>query len=253
MANELMAVGDKIDLIRISNVEMKETSVQYKSKILDIVDDKHIKISMPMKNGRVIPLEVGARYRLWMYSKNSLYTCESIIEERYRSGNLFVLEVFLETNLKKLQRREYYRINCMIEIKYRLFTEEEKYRNLLKKDEFSGNEAKEECQKELERLETNWQKGNIIDLSGGGAKINIDSECKVDDILLLKFLVLNNYEQEHIECQARVIEGINVENKLRKYEYRIEFIELKKEYRDAIVKFIFEEERKLIRREKGMS
>ncbi|BCN31513.1 flagellar brake protein [Anaeromicropila herbilytica] len=251
MASELIAVGDKIDLIDISR---KETSEDYKSKILDIVDDKHIKISMPMKGGRVIPLEVGKKFRLWIYSKNVLYTTIGLIEERYRKENLFVLEITLETKLEKLQRREYYRLPCVIELDLKLLEEEEEeYINQLEKDEFTSMEARIECQDKLAAYGTNWTKGNIIDLSGGGARINSDIEFKKDDILKIKYCINVNFEPEYVESKAKVIEGFRVENMPYKYETRIEFIDLKKDSRDAIVRYIFDEERKKIQKEKGMS
>lgn len=255
MDNNIISVGDKLDLIKTGiNEQMKETSMQYKSKILDIVDDQHIKISMPMISGRIIPLEVGSKYNLWIYTQNTLYSCEGLIEGRYRNENLFVLEVTLLTKLKKLQRREYYRLSCFINVSYRIMTlEEEKYFDLIKQDDFEKEEDKNDSIKNLTAIQTEWKEAVITDISGGGTKINIDERLKEDERILLKLPLEISGEYEELGLKLRIMESYPLTNNVQIFEHRAKFIDLKKEEREALIRFIFEEERKIIRKEKGMN
>ncbi|MDP4381108.1 hypothetical protein, partial [Escherichia coli] len=54
-----------------------------------------------------------------------MYRVVGQIKERYKSDNLYVVEVELKTQPQKFQRREYYRFPFVLEFQYFMITKEE--------------------------------------------------------------------------------------------------------------------------------
>lgn len=251
---QLFLVGDKVDLLEETSRLQEKERKTYKSKILDVVDDTHIKISMPMERGRIIPLEVGTNYRICIYGNKGLVSCLGVIEDRYKNENLFVLVIRILSDFKKFQRRAFYRLSCLIDTTYHLVTkEEENYIKLLEVGQFSNEDLRKETELNLEILQNDWKKAVITDISGGGVRLNINCKYEKNDILHLRFPLEINYEKEMFECTGRIIEAFSLDNGIKLYEHRVQFIDLSNDVREAIIKYIFETERKMIRREKGMN
>ena len=83
---------------------------------------------MPMEQGKVILLPVDGEYNLCFYTQSGLYQCLARVIDRYKSDNIFVLVMELTTDIRKYQRREYYRLNCVLDMKARNVTPSDKGR-----------------------------------------------------------------------------------------------------------------------------
>ena len=70
-------------------------------------------------------LPVESEYDMVFFEENSLYQCFSRIVDRYKSNNVYVLVMELTSNLRKYQRREYYRFSCALDMCARNLEEEE--------------------------------------------------------------------------------------------------------------------------------
>ena len=60
----IVEIGDRISLVKIERHNVKTNDKKYVSQLLDFVDSDKAIISVPMENGRVIPLSVGTKYEL---------------------------------------------------------------------------------------------------------------------------------------------------------------------------------------------
>ena len=141
-------IGDKVDVVDIKEPKNGERKSVYLSQIVDIENSTQLKILMPTLGTRVVPLEVNKRYNCTYYTSKGLYAGDFVVVERMRENNMPVLKLEIRTPLKKVQRREYYRYDCMLPMKYRIAEKDEKYTL--------------EQMKELE-----WKGGVVVDLSGG--------------------------------------------------------------------------------------
>lgn len=235
MISKYVSIGDKLDLETIdismdSDISQNVGRKNYKSQIYDIVSEDQIKIAMPMEQGKVILLPVDGEYNVCFYTQSGLYQCLGRIIDRYKSDNIFVLVVELTTDLRKYQRREYYRLNCVLDMKSREVTEE---------DVDVYNE-----QVRFVDTDITFNNGIMVDISGGGARfISRVRYPKGANILFVFSLYVSGSLNEY-KLIGKVLLSEELENKPGEYEHRIQFVNILNDDRESIIRYIFEEERK---------
>lgn len=254
MANRFIKLGDKVDLYKSENkLKENEQLKVYKSQIIDIMNDDVAKISMPFEGTKLIPLAIGEKFIVCIYTNKGLFNCIGQIKDRYRQENLFVLEIKFLSKLEKYQRREYFRLDCIIEIQYLLINDEDlKIITKVENDIFDSNEDKLQLIEAYQEINKNWSKGTITDISGGGAKIIMNSYHEKNSKMMIKIPLRSGEDEKTYQLKAHVISSIKLRDKVGFYETRINFFDIKKEDREAIVRFVFEEERRIRRKEKGL-
>jgi Predicted glycosyltransferase len=254
MVSDVVSVGDKIDLIKqINNPDKTVTNKQYVSQVLDFIDNDKAKIAMPIENARIIPLGITDKYTMCFYTSKGLFQCIGEITDRYKEENLYILDVQFLSELEKFQRRQYYRLECILDISYRVIQKEEMIiLSKIERDDFEGEGEKEVCLEKLNELQSQWNTGVITDISGGGARFNSNfPHNKGDKIKIhIKLPVVGTYK--NFELKANIISSMKLENKSGYCENRVEFSEIETNQREAIIKFVFEEERNIRKREKGL-
>lgn len=241
---ELIRPGDKVDISFVQQVENINTAGEaqqvYKSQVLDLKENGNLDISMPSEGSRLILLPLGVRLEFVFYSKGGLYRAMGQIKERYKSENIYMLEIELKTQLEKFQRREYFRFPCILDFNYYTITEEEaKFESgdalliaLRENDKEGKNSARE-------------YEGNIVDLSGGGVRFRTAEELKPNQKLLFEIHLQNENLNKQYYIIGSVISCIPAEKASDKlFEIRAKFQIRDTSTREEIIRFIFEEERK---------
>ncbi|GMQ62771.1 flagellar brake protein [Vallitalea maricola] len=223
MIHKALALGDKVEVSRLkfnTNETYKNEKV-YVSIIQDINDDEII-ISAPVENGKIIPLEVGASYILSIYTKGGLYKCKSSVKNRYKKQELHLITMEVKSAMEKSQRRQYFRLECILSILFADINED------------------------------TWSEGLIVDISGGGLRFTSKMKMDAGSTLKCKLNLNSNNKADTIELKGNVILSDIVDFETMKYETRIMFDDISNEDREKIIKFIFEEERKRRKRKKGL-
>jgi c-di-GMP-binding flagellar brake protein YcgR len=253
MVSDVVSIGDKLELKSLSFSTKKiENEKIYKSQVLDFIDDDTASILMPIEGGRVIPLTVGEKYSLCFFTKKGLYQCKSIITDRARINNVYVLTVQFTSELEKFQRRQFYRLEYLLEIKYCLVSDMEiSIINKLQNENFKDEEEKQNYLNTLETFRKEWLSGTILDISGGGARFVSGHNHEYGNMLQISLEFDNELGEKTFYIQALIISSTKMINRQGFYEHRVQFIDILKEEREAIIKFIFEEERRQRKREKG--
>lgn len=222
-----VSIGNKIELVHLKQVIQNESNkTVYVSKIYDILPNNMLQIAMPIHAGRIVPLDIDEKYTACFYTDVGLLQCNVLVVSRYKKGNLFFLEVALLGELAKVQRREFYRYNCMLEGKIRIVSDEEYDTGIPAQDD---------------KIE--WDTIKILDISGGGAKIVTRNLLARNEVVKVKFCVDILNEVVVFDLFARILAGVPLKLKANMYEQRLEFMKIKQEERDKIIKFIFESER----------
>lgn len=204
-----------------------EKEKTYLSKVCDVREDGTVEIYMPMEGTKLILLQTDSEYSVFFYSENSMYQAEVRVAERYKSGNMFIVLVELTGELKKKQRRDYYRLNCSIDMRDRPLTEEE--RALI-----GGGRAV------MEMGRIPFDQSRIADISGGGLRFTASHRYEVDNWIFCRFVL----DSEHIVC-ARVLSCEPVENRIGEYMHRAEYVGMKQSERERIIRYIFAQEREI--------
>ena len=154
-------IGDKLDLKKIEkrlSVDPDRDVPVYISQVLDETDAGDILVAMPVSEGRVIPLNVDDEYNTTFYTKSGLLNCRTLVVGRYKKDALFLLSLRQLTDLKKIQRREYFRLSCRNPLTYRILDDNER------------DEIEHGFPSTAKIDDDDWKNGIMLDLSGGGIR-----------------------------------------------------------------------------------
>lgn len=241
-----LQVGTRIDISRQVKLKNGDDSPVLNSKILDMIDEKTIIIAVPTDKLVSVPLPRNEEVSLFFYSQPTMLSARAVVIERFHEGNLPVLKMKLSSSLQKIQRRQFYRIDCHIPFHFTSLDEAQvkallefkgSDRNTLRKFQLKISDMAAEVE--------SWVNGVILDLSGGGIRFITDKELKTGDTILVSLNLSQGEESVELSLVARLI---SVEEKREihgKKEIRAIFYKLKDDLRDSIVKFVFDEERRL--------
>lgn len=253
MKEQMINIGDKVEMYRISaQADENELRRQYISQLLDYMEDDQVKLAMPMEGGRMVPLTVGDLYEVCFYTSNGLFQAQIEIVDRYKEGSVFLLVGEFRSDLEKCQRRQYYRLEKIIDINYRNYTREEEIleRRLLVND-FANEEARLSCKKILDEVKSKWMAATITDISGGGVKFNSFTLHKKNTLLYLRIPIEQKGQTRMFELKGEVVFSDILPKRTDFYQTRVKFIDLDRDEREEIVRFVFEQERKMLRQRAG--
>lgn len=240
MLSQFVSVGNKIELQSIDRVEDTgdgNGKKVYISKVYDILSEDTMEILMPMEQTKLILLPVDSEYDLIIYQESGLYQCLARVIDRYKSNNVYILVVELVSNLRKYQRREYYRFSCALEMCARNLEEEEleAVENKLPYTLTPGLPLKQSI---------------IVDISGGGLRFLSSQRYEPGSMLYITYNLQKGYENKKYEIIGKVLSDKELENRKGTYEHRVQYYDMNSKVREEIIKYIFEEERKNRRKER---
>lgn len=254
----IASIGDKIEFEKIyyNNLDDFIHKKQYNSQLLDIVDSNTIKVAMPMARGQTTPLVVGEEYVMYIYSQKGIYMCRTIVKSREKEKKLPIIISELLSDLVKVQRRQFYRLHINFDVEFHVSTSGElKIYTTLLHDRIGSKEEKDKLIQLLIDLQRkNRKKGLVLDISGGGMRFQSKEPLIKDDYINLFFKLNVNKIKKDFNLQALVIDSSRSLDKTyaetNVYENRVQFINLTKEDREDIIRFIFYKQRKQRQREK---
>ena len=242
MLSRFVEEGSKVELRALEHglgeSGAEYTTKVYQSRVLQILSEDTLEISMPMEQTRLILLPVESEYDMVFFEENSLYQCFARIVDRYKSNNVYVLVMELTSNLRKYQRREYYRFSCALDMCARNLEEEE-----------------------IEALEKNspyelqpglpLKHSIIVDISGGGLRFMSTQRYEPGSLILCSYhLLTKDGERQKYDVVGKVLAVRELEKRKGTFEHRVQYYNLDVNIREEIIRFIFEEERKSRKKER---
>lgn len=241
MTVEEIGLGCKVEIrILQEAIRARQTGEEvntYISSIYDFLDDGTFEIDMPSKAGKVILLPMNVRYELIFVSEKGMWMAQAQMVERYKKGSFYLLRTKLIGPIEKFQRREYFRLDCMIPAKFLSIDLDEQ--TILKISDISKLLAMNE------NLRNSMGLGTIMDLSGGGARLMAVKDVGDMPYMLLQFTI-EGKETTNIELFAKILEKRKAPGSSN-YTYRLKFMFRDKSWQEYIIKYIFEEQRKMRR------
>lgn len=240
MLSKFVSVGDKIELQPLDKrweEQIENGGKLYHSTVHDIMSEDTMEIIMPMEQTKLILLPVDSEYDIVIYGATGLYQCFVRIIDRYKSNNVYILVVELISNLRKYQRREYYRFACALEMCSRNLEEEEIHA--------IEQSAPYELQPGLP-----LKQSIIVDISGGGLRFVSEQKYETDSLILCIYNLVTEEKTQKYEIVGKVLAVKELGNKPGTYEHRLQYYNLDEQTRETIIKFIFEEERKERKKER---
>ena len=132
-------------------------------------------------------------YNLVIYAGNNLYQCFARVIDRYKSDNIYTLVVELTSNLRKYQRREYYRFSCALEMNSRKL-EEEEVRAIEEKDPYSNLIPGLPLKRSV-----------IEDISGGGLRFLSTHPYEPGSLIYIGYNLLVGGKKKEYELVGKVL------------------------------------------------
>lgn len=240
MFSKFISLGDKIDL-QAADQNMDEQTGNlgktYGSEVYDILSEDDIEIRMPMEQTKLILLPVDVEFDMIFYTANGMYQCFGRIVDRYKSNNVYLLRVELTSNLRKYQRREFYRLRCALEMHSRSLREDE-----------------------IQNIESNMpytltrglplKECVIVDISGGGLRFLSSHPYEPGSLIYISYNLLVGGKKKEYELVGKVLSSRKTEDRGGSYEHRVQYVDIDVDVREEIIKYIFEEERKHMKKER---
>ncbi|MCQ2499086.1 MAG: flagellar brake domain-containing protein [Lachnospiraceae bacterium] len=242
MLSDYILPGNKVEIQAVERVKPANASEgrkTYSSQVRDIMSDDQVEILMPFEKTKIVLLPVDAEFELYFYTQQGLFQCFAKVLDRYKDGNQFVLLMELTSNLRRFQRREYYRLSCALEMNSRLLEKEEE-------DAFNKND-------EVVLVPgLPLKRSVVVDISGGGLRFISNYKYEENSHICCKYnLIIDGVSKEYTLI-SKVLMVKELENRPGVFEHRAQYVDIDTYEREEIIRFIFEEERKHRKREKGL-
>jgi len=190
----------------------------YKSIVQDVFDN-FFTISIPMIEQEYLPIELGTTIDIVHYDdKGNLFQYESTVVKRVIEKNLPQLIMSQPVNIKKVQRRNFVRVNMIQVIHYDKI-------KLIHADKLSA----------VKKLN---KKAILLDLSGGGMRIKVKEELQKGDKIAAEIV----YEDNKYTVKGEVAR-VNITPD-RQRECGINFNHMNESTRENIIKIVFDVMRK---------
>lgn len=241
MLSQYVEPGTKLEMQLVERVKYMDEAEEkkiYKTSVYDVLSEDRLEVFMPLEKSRLILLPVDSNYELYFYTDAGLYQCFSRVVDRYKTENKYILLLELTSNLRKFQRREYYRLSCALEMDARP----------LEKEELKALEQKEKYLVPGLPL----KRSIIVDISGGGIRFVGDYSYEPGKLICCKYQLLVDGREKEYTLVAKVVAVRELEEKQGLFEHRAQYVNINTADREEIIRFIFEEERKNRKKEKGL-
>jgi len=190
----------------------------YNSKVSDITEEE-IKVMAIYERERLVPVSKGQEVNLLYEGDSAFYSLTTKILERMKDP-IPSLVLKNTDQIERIQRRSYFRLKVNKDINYYVIKEH--------KDE---------------KGQPDFKKTTAIDLSGGGLKMVLNEDLKINDRLLFDL---------QIDELDKLIEGKIVRIKYNTDGYSktagVEFVDMGRKDTDKIISYLFNYQRKLRRR-----
>jgi c-di-GMP-binding flagellar brake protein YcgR len=213
--NKFLSIGAKIHLLIMND----NNQSQYVSRVDNINEDGTIDVLIPISKRRIVYINEDTVLKVIITKEAAIYEFKAEIENK-----LFGVDPLLRlkrtSDIQKIQRRNYFRLKSLNTIKIR------KIVNL------------------KEAIFSEYFNATMVDISGGGLAFNSELELDINDLIEISVTLNSNT----INLLGMVVRAERNEDNLKIIGYGINFEKITETERNIIMRFIFEEQRKLVKK-----
>lgn len=218
-------IGKKLELEIINNLG-KNTGEIYLSQLLDVYNDGHIEISAPINEGRFKLIYTDTKVRVVLNTENFgilSFMSKVISNKKGSSSSIYLL---VTGKLEPVQRRGYFRLEQTLDLKYSIH---------------ANKDHLEICSLPIKPPP---KKSKTKNISGNGLLILMTEKLDKGELLDVELIFSNTI----VKILVQVTYCCTSENVFYKYQAGVKFLKISKKDQDFLVRFIFETQRKRIKR-----
>jgi c-di-GMP-binding flagellar brake protein YcgR len=213
--SKFLSIGTKIHILVMNN----NNESQYVSRVDNINEDGTIDVLIPISKRRIVYINEDTVLKVIITKEGAIYEFEAEVENKLFGVDL-LLRLKRTSDIQKIQRRNYFRLKSLNTIKIR------KIVNL------------------KEAIFSEYFNATMVDISGGGLAFNSELELDINDLIEISVTLNSNT----INLLGMVVRADRSEDNLKKMGYGINFEKITETERNIIMSFIFEEQRKLVKK-----
>ena len=189
-----------------------------------VLNDKEVLILMPISGGSMVKLPPEKSFEARFYTGTSVYIFDVTILEHPIIDGIYLTKIRMDSLGERIQLRDFYRITSAIEFNFSLAT-----------DQFIDTEGSFELYKALTK-----------DFSAGGMSFVSDLSMEDKTEIYANFVLDGDY----IVILGRVMGRQRIVGMAYKYQYRCQFLAMPDVEQEKIVKFINNQQLKLLSNER---
>ena len=189
---------------------------EYASKVESIDKDDLFLIHTPIRKSELIIFPNGTEFAVtYLVEKKGMVKFDAEVIEKVREGNMIFTRIKRTGDIVENQRRQFFRIESNFDV------------SLKKQDS-----------EEIEQTSS-------VDISAGGIKVYTDQKVELGDIIDTTFLL----DGVKMYIETKVVKRVRKDNSRNRWEISLEFLNLSEKEREHIIRFVFEKEREMIKKE----
>jgi c-di-GMP-binding flagellar brake protein YcgR len=212
---KLLSIGARINLLVIDSYNQ----TQYVSRVDNINEDETLDVLIPISKNKIVYIKNDTAVKVIIAKEGAIYEFKAKIVNKL-FGAVPLLKLMRISEIQKIQRRNYFRLKAVNNIKIRRIV------NL------------------KEKIFEEYFNATMVDISGGGIAFNADRELEINDIIEISL----NLNANSINLLGKIVRAERVDDKAIKFAYGVNFEKITEIERNIIMRYIFEEQRKLAKK-----
>ncbi len=230
---QLLVPGESL-LIQVPLEQSKEL---VKTEILEVFSSHKFIVSCPIVNGRLFLASPGERYQMiHINSESGVFAFIGLIVSRDKSDSITRLHILRVSDVKKEQRREFFRLSLVEQGSLMISCGE-------------GEEVFIHNGEKITKIVPLFQYLDVLvkDISAGGVRVISKLPYEIGFKLAVQF----ELEHTKYKIEGEIVRCFLIDDVVKRYDLGIKFINIEKHLQHKLVGVIFEKQRKLLKKGLG--
>ncbi len=215
---DMISVGDRVEITFKRDKNHQKT---YVSMIEHVINEKQLMMHMPISYGKIIKLPTGEEYEITVYTDSGMILFDANIDSYTKEDGFNYMVMNLLTAGEKKQRRDFFRFDCLLPLQFTYY--------------------------DADNVESGKCQGIVKDIGGGGLRFVSNEDLpegkhKFKGIVMLK--------DDFVITTGDILFKQVFPKSNYKFQYRVKFSGLTQDEREKIIKYIFDEQRRIMQRRK---
>jgi len=219
MLSDSIRIGDRVE---IQQSKENDRPKKHISQVENILAADRFVLHVPISYGQLVELSKAYTYRFVFFTEKGISRFSGHIEDSKEEDGFALMIIKLAGEGEKLQRRDFFRLDCILPMKF----------SMMDKKSMDAPDDAEVFQ------------GIVKDIGGGGLSFLSNESLEEDDIAKL----IIKLDDDILVAIGEILHKQYFPKSNYKYQYRAGFIGIRPSEQEKIVQFIFERQKRDIRK-----
>lgn len=242
---ERIKIGSVCEIRPMDLMETDDNKhVIYMSRVVSVNDDGTVDLSLPTYLDETVDLLRNTRYSFLFIEEQNftendkiLKTAQGVFLQRIRrEDNKPLSKIRVVTEVKKIQRRDYFRVGCKIDMFFQTIS--------LRKNDLIRPDYLQRISEVIDN--DAWKEATILDISGGGMKFQTETPIIDLPYIYGTFMLEVNGEEKRVGVSGQILSRQPVPRSLL-CTHRVKFEPVTSKAQNDILAYVYARQRMLVR------